>query len=296
MGLRKWAIAALAVLIVLSAMTPAMAWLGSKRVVELGDMVFGVEYVIQKPSATLFHTENLAATDTEALAIAFPVDASGNTVSPAIGQTVTDTVAASDSGFFKANWAYTANLNPGGYCLTPDCNAWHPMKSSSMVGSGISWPYMDNAPLYGESTMTFKPAINTSPDTGNASINSPSVGPGKAGLSATNISAGNKISGASNQTPYVSKGNSPTKPNRDYKNMTKTDIKNMTGLEKMYRNANLRNTVPQTYKGTVQRPTAIDPNKKPNDVIKPPNNPQVIKDAINMTHDGTDLRTLFWDL
>jgi hypothetical protein len=296
MGLRKWAIAALAVLIVLSAMTPATAWLGSKRVVELGDMVFGVEYVIQKPSATLFHTENLAATDTEALAIAFPVDPAGNTVSPAIGQTVTDTVAASDSGFFKANWCYTANLNPGGYDLTPNMDTWHPMKSTSMVGSGVSWPYMDNAPLYGESTMTFKPAINTSPDTGNASIKPPSAGSGKAGLAATNISTGNKSSGTNNQTPYVSNGSSQTKPNRDYKNMTKTDIRNMNGLEKMYRNANMRNSVPQTYKGTVQRPTTIDPNKKPNDVIKPPNYPQVITDAINMTHDGKDLKTMFWDL
>jgi hypothetical protein len=296
MGLRKWAIASLAVLFVLSAMTPAMAWLGSKRVVEIGDMVFGTEFVIQKPSATLFHSENLAATDTEALAIAFPVDASGNTVSPAIGQTVSNTVAATDSGFFKANWAYTANLNPGGYCLTPDCNSWHPMKSTSMVGSGISWPYMDNAPQYGESTMTFKPAINTTPDTGNATIKSPSVGPGNATLAATNISTGNKSAGANNQTPHIGSGNAQNSPNRDYKNMTKTDIKNMTGLEKMYRNANLRNSIPQTYKGTVQRPTTIDPNAQPNAVIKPPNNPQVIQDAINMTHDSTDLRTLFWDL
>jgi hypothetical protein len=87
-----------------------------------------------------------------------------------------------------------------------------------------------------------------------------------------------------------------TTPNRDYKNMTKTDIKNMSGLEKMYRNANLRNTVPQSHKGNVAMPEVIDPLKQPMDIIKPPNKPQVIKDSLNMTKEGTNLKTLFWDI
>jgi hypothetical protein len=280
-----------------SVMAPATAWLGSERIVNIGDVVFGVEYVIQKPSATLFHTENLATTDNEALAIAFPVDGSGQVVAPSIAQTAADTASATETGFFTANWCYTALVNPGGYDLTPNLATWHPMKSNQMAGSDISWPYMENTPPIGGSTMSFKPAINSSPDTGNTSLQMNAVGPGTAGLSGTNLSAGKTAPGAGNATPYVSKGNGQgTKPNRDYKNMTGTDIKNMTGLEKMYRNANLRNTVPQTHKGSVARPEAIAPLKQPMDVIKPPNKPQVIRDALNMTHEDTHLKTLFWDL
>jgi hypothetical protein len=154
-----------------------------------------------------------------------------------------------------------------------------------MVGSGISWPYMNNAPLYGQSTMQFKPAINTTPDTGNASVKSPIVGAGKGGLIGGNLS-----SGTGNAMGTI------TKPNRDYKNMTKADVKNMTGLEKMYRNANMANTVPQTYKGTVQRPTTIAPIKNPMDIIKPADKPKVLKDSLNMTQVGTHLKTRAWDL
>ena len=318
MGLRKWAIAALVALVMLGVMSPATAWIGSERVVVIGDMVFGTEFVIQKPSATLFHTESLATTDNEALAIAFPVDGSGRTVAPAIAQTVTDTATASDTGFFNANWCYTALVNPGGYDLGPDMSTWHPMKSSSMVGSGTSWPYMNNAPLYGESTMMFKPAINTTPDTSNASVTSPIVGAGSGGLVGGNMSSGNATPKAGNSTPTASRGNMSSgnvtpkagnstsaassmknkdpSTNRDYKNMTKTDIKNMTGLERMYRNANLKNTVPQTHNGDVTRPATIAPMKQPMDLIKPADKPKVINDSRNMTREGTHLKTLFWDL
>jgi hypothetical protein len=297
MGLRKWAIAALVALVMLSMMMPATAWVGSERLVTIGDVVFGTEFVIQKPSATLFHSQNLAATDTEALAIAFPVDESGQTVAPAIAQTVADTSSASDTGFFKANWCYTALVNPGGYDLGPDMSTWHPMKSSSMVGSGTSWPYMNNAPLYGESTMMFKQAINTTPDTSNANVTSPIVRAGSGGLVGGNMSSGNATPKAGNATSVTGsmKKKDPS-TNRDYKNMTKTDIKNMTGLERMYRNANLKNTVPQTHNGDVSRPATIAPMKQPMDLIKPADKPKVINDSRNMTREGTHLKTLFWDL
>jgi hypothetical protein len=292
MGLRKQAIAALLVLVMLGVMMPATAWIGGERLINIGDMVFGTEFVIQKPIATLFHSENLASADTEALAIAFPVDASGLTVSPSIAQTSAQTATASDTGFFKANWCYTAGLNPGNYELGPDISKWHPMKSPNMVGSGISWPYMNNAPASGGSTMQFKPAINTSPDTSGPSVKTPAFGANNGGLTGGNISTGGTV-------PKLVNGNANGKsatPNRDYKNMTRADVKNMTGLEKMYRNANMRNTVPQSHQGSVIQPTTIDTFKQPLDIIKPPNKPQVIKDSLNMTKDNTHLKTLFWDL
>jgi hypothetical protein len=298
MGLRKWAIVALVVLLVPVMMIPVSAWKASEFRADIGDIQFGWEWILQKPSATVFHTENLATTDDEALAIAFPVDASGQTVSPSIGQTVADTASASETGFFTANWCYTALVNPGGYDLTPDISTWHPMKSSNMVGSGVCWPYMDNAPLYGESTMTFKPAINMTQDTGNASLQTPVIGPGNGSLMGANTSSNiTAVPEIGNATSNASLANTTsTMPNRDYKNMTKDDIKNTSGLEKMYRNANLVNRIPQTYSGSVTRPTLIAPMKNPIDIIKPPDKPKVINDALEMTHEGVDLKTLFWDL
>jgi len=291
MGLKKWAISILVVLVILSLITPCVAWSGSKRLVTLGDIVFGGEFVKWKTTANLFHSQNMAATDTEALAIAFPSQDQGMSVAPAIAQTSANTATTSETGFFDASWCFTSLEDPGGYTLTPDVSTWHPMKSASMVGSGIYWPYMTDAAETGGSTMKFQPAINTSPDTSNANMPTSMGSPGNIALTGTNLTAGQMASGGN--TPWFSESQ---KPNRDYKNMTKGDIGNMTGLEKMYRNANRKNTIPQTYKGTVDRPTTIVALEKPMDLLKPADKNKVLKDSLNMTNQGKQLRTMFWDL
>jgi hypothetical protein len=290
MGLRKWAIRVLVVLLILNLVMPCVAWTAGKRLVTIGDMFWGGEFAKWKTTATLFHSENQAATDTEALAIAFPSQDAGVTVAPAIAQTVADTATASSTGFFTAAWCYTAAEDPGGYALTPDIGTWHPMKSSSMVGSGIIWPYMNDAANTGGSTMKFQPAINTTPDTSNANLSTVKSSPGNVSMKGTNLTASN-VSSTGNK-PYVSQ----RKPS-DYKDMKKPAIQNLSGLDKMFRNANRKNTNTQKfYNGTVDRPTTILPMEKPMDVIKPTDKKKVINDSRNMTREGTNLRTLFWDL
>jgi hypothetical protein len=290
MGLRKWAIAILTVLVILSFIMPCGAWTAGERLVTIGDMFWGGEFAKWKTTASLFHTENLAATDTEALAIGFPSLDEGISFAPTIAQTSANTAVASSSGFFTAAWCFTSLEDPGGYALTPDVGTWHPMKSSSMVGSGINWPYMDNTVPTSGSTMQFKPAINTSPDTGNANLPTVKSSPGKTTLASTNITA--KPTSSSDNKPYVTQ----RKPS-DYKDMKKAEIQNLSGLDKMFRNANRKNTNTQKfYNGTVDRPTTILPMEKPMDVIKPADKKRVINDSINMTRGGKDLRTLFWDL
>jgi hypothetical protein len=79
--------------------------------------------------------------------------------------------------------------------------------------------------------------------------------------------------------------------------MKKPAIQNLSGLDKMFRNANRKNTnTEKFYNGTVDRPTTILPMEKPMDIIKPADKKKVINDSLNMTHEGKDLRTLFWDL
>lgn len=312
MGLRKWAIVALLVLILLCIGVPAGAWKASKLGAAVGDIYFGWEWVIQRPSATLFHSQNLAATDTEALAISFP--SAENSLAPAIAQTAAETATATETGFFTANWCYTALTNHGGYDLVPDVSMWHPARSASPVGAGISWPYMNNAPLYGGSTMVFNPSIDMAPDTSGVSLSlGPDImsdvpGPTAKMPIATGVSnnsnrslsdtikvVNQSTSNGSNATPGAT-GKTQTKPNRDYKNMTKSEIQNASGLERLYRNPNMVNTIPQSYKGTVDRPTIIAPMENPMNLIKPANKPKVIADSLNMTQGGSHLKTLFWDL
>jgi hypothetical protein len=290
MGLRKWAITVLAVLVILNIITPCVAWTAGKRLVTIGDMFIGGEFAKWKTTATLFHSQNEAATDTEALAIAFPALDGGTSLAPTIAQTSAGTAAASDTGFFTAAWCFTAVDDPGGYGLTSDIGAWHPMKSSSMVGSGLTWPYMTDAVDTGGSTMSFKPAINTTVDTSNTKLPTNTSSPGKTALTGTNLTPSNTSS--TGNTPYVAQ----RKPS-DYKDMKKPAIQNLSGLDKMFRNANRKNTNTQKfYNGTVDRPTTILPMEKPMDIIKLADEKKVINDSRNMTRDGTTLRTLFWDL
>jgi hypothetical protein len=252
-------------------------------------MFWGGEFAKWKTTATLFHTENLAATDTEALAIGFP-DLDQGLFSPTIAQTSANTAVGSESGFFTAAWCFTSTEDPGGYTLTPDIGTWHPMKSASMVGSGLVWPYMTDAVDTSGTTMSFKPAINTSPDTSNVNLPTGKSSPGTTALTGTNITA--KPASSSDNTPYVSQ----KKPSY-YKDMKKPAIQNLSGLDKMFRNANRKNTnTEKFYDGTVDRPTTILPMEKPMDIIKMADKKKVISDSVNMTHEGKDLRTLFWDL
>ncbi len=342
MGLRKWLMVALIVLIALGIMAPTLAWKASKIGISVGDFFFGDEALLQKPSATLFHTQTEAATDTEAFALNFPAtgadlvaDGGITALGPSIAQTSAATLTAADTGFFTANWCYTSFSNLGGYDLVPDFAAWHPMNSPEMAGSGVSWPYMNNAPLYGQSAMQFQPAIVTSPDTSQASI-APAAGlsgsssliqpstlknafsgitgnnstGGKANnvtMQGTNLSANNTAAQGKNATAQgknaTAQGKNATAkapvttPNRDYKNMTKPQIKNSSVLERIYKNANAVNPIPKTYKGTVDRPTMIAPVSNPMaDILLPANKTKVIKDANNITKSGTHLTTKFWDL
>lgn len=300
MGLRKWAIPVLVILVILNIALPCEAWTAGKRLVTIGDMFWGGEFAKWKTTATLFHRQDQAATDTEALAIAFPdtgvTDNLGNPAissltigGPTIAQTVADTATADSTGFFTASWCYTAAPDAGGYDLTPDVASWHPMRDDDMVGSGIIWPYMTSVPETG-ATMTFRPAINTTPDTSNTKLPGGTGSPGKAVMTGANLTAANKPAG---DKPYFSQQKKPS----DYTGLKKPAIQNLSGMDKMFRNANRKNTNTQKfYNGTVDRPTTILPMEKPMDVIKPADKKKVISDSRNMTNPGTNLRTLFWDL
>ena len=285
--LSKWVVIVipLALFFVLAVALPAGAWVATKELFVADTcppIVQGTELVLQKPSATLVHQQTLASTDTEAFALDFPTPAQAGALTfaePDLAQTSAETVTGTQTGFFTANWCYF-NLGslPGIYHLSPDVSTWHPMKSPDPVGSGLMWPYMTPmaATPAGVGGIQFKPYLNETP----------AVNAGGSLLS-TNATAG---------LLNTSKNATVPKPNRDYKNMTKGDIANASGLERMYRNANLKNTLPQAYKGNTAYPTMIDPYQDPLTPIKPSDYPKVIHDSLEMLNPGQELYTLFWDL
>ena len=77
---------------------------------------------------------------------------------------------------------------------------------------------------------------------------------------------------------------------------TAPEIKNMTDLQRIDRNAFLGTTMFKAYQGNVSSPTWIDPNQHPADVTKMKDHIQVNKDALNMTKPDSKLYTVLWDL
>jgi hypothetical protein len=286
---RKRIVALLIIAMLLSGTIEAYAWIGGKSKWVIGDIVYGNEFVIQKPSQTMFHQQTLASSDTEAMAISFPAattvfdSAAIGETGVAIAQTSDEAVQATDTGYYKANWCFSLFSNSGGWDVG-DVGALSPISSSSVMGSGLIWPYM-TAPEAGTmpASINFKPYMNTS-----------------GGMSTTNITPNSSmISNTSASAPTTNasgtNGNAAWKSNPplNYRTATKEEIQNASTMEKVWRNANLRNTVPQSYKGDVERPTWIYPSK---DVLKMIDRNQVIRDSMNMTKQGANAHTLFWDL
>lgn len=293
MRVRKCLIALLIVAIALAGTVQVAAWRATEFKLVAGDITLGNEVVLQKPSQTLFHDQTEATTDTEALSIAFPAATTGNMAAgtgPTIAQTADTTAQATDMGYYKANWCYTYFVNNGGWGVG-EPGLMCPMGPCSMLGSDLIWPYMTDADDVKDSgpavTARFKPIIDESPGTGNIS---PAANTSTVNLSAANLSA-------ANATATSAPSAKPPALNKSYaglKNATHEDIASASGLERMWRNANLVNTIPQTYKGSVERPTWIDPN--PDAVIRHADRWKVIDHALDMTQPGHREHTLFWSL
>lgn len=271
----------------------------------LGDIIAGDQVLIAKPSQTLFHNQQLATSDTEAMAVSFPFDtttntplSAGQTALPAIAQTSDQSLAGADTGFYKANWCYLDNINAGGWGLT---GAAHPLGSASPAGSGYVWPYAVKPDAI---SVKYKPYIdqnignlgasgsgapsNTSSGKGAFLANStaPVISPSQNASAAVKNQTGNKTS---NQTVKA-----PAK--KSYQNMTTADIKNTSALDRMWRNSHNGMMIPKTYKGSLSWPSQVVPMEKPIGILKPTNRTKVMEDSLHKTSMGQVANTTFWDL
>ncbi len=168
-----------------------------------------------------------------------------------------------------------------------------------MVGSDMLFPYM--TPI-ADAKVNFKPILDssdmatTTPDINNNSATQFTISTAAflpTNMS-TNISSNQTNIQNVNQTgPSIQKGAQKPRINPA---STAAEIKNMTDLQRMDRNAFVGTTMYKAYLGDVQSPTWISPNDHPADVTKMKDHLQVNKDALNMTKSSSQLTPVFWDL
>lgn len=265
-----------------------------------GDVLVGEDWSIQKPQASLFHSATESLADNEQTSLSFPTalgfapSQDTNMALPHISQAVDETADAVDTGFFNANWCYlNAPNNGGGPVLANDATSAHPFASSKMLGSEFLFPYM--TPIQ-NTRVNFKPVIDGSNMVG-LSGDDQQFTLKKAEFVPSNMTNTTGVTMANqtgNQTgPSLPQG--PRKPRVDPKS-TRDQIKNMTTMKRMYRDAFVGTTMHLASQGPVQSPTWISPNEHPGDVTKMKNHFQTNKDGLNMTAAGTHLTPVFWDL
>lgn len=323
-------LAYLAILMVIPAHVTAWKHYKSEWNIGNGYIRANDELILQKPETTLFHYQDAVSTSNDALAISFPAasaaGAGGFRASaiggPTIAQTSDDTLAATSTGLFNANFCYCTSTNPGGGPVySDDILQAHPIRSNLPAGSGYIFPYMTRAgPEFLNEDMLAAPITSLSyyvppvklssdvggPDIGGSMTNATdaaggiangTVSPEQPGITLP-ANATNRTAPESNQTALNNTANNRTSPQarNTSANATREDIMNTTTLERMWRNAFLKTTMDKAFTGEVSKPQVIAPVERPMDIIKPFNRTAVYRDSIQMARPGSHLSTAFWDL
>ena len=76
----------------------------------------------------------------------------------------------------------------------------------------------------------------------------------------------------------------------------KSVIDNTSITERMWRNAHIGGTMWTAYAGDTATPSWIAPFDKPQTIIQMSDHFQVLKDSLNMTKPGTNIKPSFWRL
>ena len=120
------------------------------------------------------------------------------------------------------------------------------------------------------------------------------VSQGGSGGTTTTTTSGNK-SIAGNITPAAPQGYDLT---YEHFNLSadRSVIDNTSITDRMWRNAHIGGTMWTAYEGDTATPSWIAPFDKPQTVIQMSNHFQVLKDSLNMTKPGTNIKPSFWRL
>ncbi len=307
-----------------------------RKEIRMDGVVYGTDVVIAAPQQTLFHQQTAQALDSEASSLTFPasVELSPGTdlALPSISQQVDQTYEVRDTGLFTANYCYCPGPNNGNVPLTATyISDLSSIKPGRLIGSAPMYPEMVNVvPGQRKLSQLAQQANNTSGDNTNKSdeikqklsmnspitvindpvnlisyserecptcvgpsITPPTVGVSQGGSSWTSTPGEKNTS--ENVAPASSQGYDLS---YEHMNMSAdTDvIDNMSVTDRMWRNSHLGGTMWTAYEGDTATPSWIAPFDKPQTVIQMTDHIQVLKDSLNMTEPGTNIKPRFWRL
>jgi hypothetical protein len=285
-----------------------------------GDVIVGEDISIQHPMATIFHQQTLSAADLEHLDLSFPLFADGLNIGPAIAgagakanvlpfgpvslafpsihEDSLQSVNTSSTGFFTANWAYiadTATGNLGSEPLGIYLGSGHPLKSPSMLGSEFLWPLMVPIGAASASTgnMMFDlDGLAANNMIGDDMLQNNSILASVPVYHTPRISFSTNATGASDNTSWAQ----PSRKPRINPKTTEEEIKGMTTLQRVYRNAFIGSTMHKAYEGPAQYPVWIDPYDNGAGVFNQIDMQKILQVAHMKTLPGGRIAPVFWDL
>lgn len=140
---------------------------------------------------------------------------------------------------------------------------------------------------------------NAVPDMASAGIGADGVGGDllarkiEIGIPAMGADLTKSGTGANNTSP---RGNTQTRHPRVDPKSTKEQIRNMSDMKRIYRNAFVGSTMHKAYEGPTQYPAWIDPYDKGQGVFNQINMSVILNNSRAMTQAGKHLCPVFWDL
>jgi hypothetical protein len=280
-GLKRHAIVALLLYLALVASLPiAMAEFEVRQELRSDGLLYNNEFILLPITSTLFHQENLAATDTEAFAFSPLTSAAGGGF--ALGQTSDRTIAATQTGFFEVIIPYELiEEYPG-----------------EIIGNGLNWVANAEPITFAglpQNTMMIFPSM--------AEIIRIPNGTGN-GTDSYTINANNSIPYypgnmmlAKNVTNEQGENETVLEPvPRDYMTLiaSQEEVANRTIMERMWRDVHLKYNLDRAYVGETCYPDLIYPIRETYTLMTFIPDNTSIRDALKIIRPGERLRRIFW--
>lgn len=306
--IKRWSIITLVSLLIIGLVVPGTSLSRTEARYELksGDLIFGNDLGVASSTQTLFHQQALDTADVEAVNVDFPLfseSPAGNTVAgpviadgssanvlpfglvdlamPSISQSSFQSVDATNTGFYQANFLGIPPINNGaGPVLAgPEAGISPVGPPTSLIGSNMMFPEMTNImPGYDA-----KKAHNAlAGDPVHTSISGQELTGGESSVP-INYPPGADVTGQGLSYPYF---NFKAKQGA---------ISGSSLLERMWRNSHL-GTMGRAYEGDTSYPTWILPTEHTKSAVVMADWDAVNDLAMKQTVPGTHLTPRWWSL
>jgi hypothetical protein len=261
----------------------------SRPELQYGNVVAGVDFINSGMSQDLFHSQTLAATDEEALAVSFLSGPGGTTLAPSIAQTSTETVTAASTGFFLSNFQFYPVENVGAAPVgVGQFGKVSPVGTAPFFGKAVMYPEMvvkgnllgkGDFPTMLNTGFSFPPAQATVANDTVWKLGKMESDQNAQGLNA--IDKGLPVVLSGHAFDFIS---------------TPAQISKASTVMRLWRNVKQGSMLNYMYEGDAAFPEWIAPVKNPLLLIDCGEGTQAIKSALEMTQPGKFLQRSFWSL